>query len=171
MLVWTEFCQEMFACLEECELAMLALSHSCQRDCSQGKVQKPFGGGRCRTERVTQLQPHTLLECHGGYEGKRCLLSLSWPFKLRGGTWISFTEWARTALLLAGGAGSKQINSQFEPSFLHAIMFLIAPKLPWPISVTQQLCRHRLSSPTYRCFQTRSLCRIPVNGSWSSFPF
>jgi len=85
MLVWTEFCQEMFACFEECELEMLALSRSCQRDCFQGKVQKPCGEGRCCTERVAQLQSLTLLECHGGDEGKRCLLPLIWLFKLREG--------------------------------------------------------------------------------------
>lgn len=111
MLVWTEFCQEMFACLEECELAMLALSHSCQRDCSQGKVQKPFWGGRCRTEPVAQLQPHTLLNAMEGMKGSdACYLLLDYSDCGEGPEFHLLSELEQ---LLAGGGGSKQINSQF----------------------------------------------------------
>lgn len=77
----------MFACFEERELVLFL-----RQNCSQEKGQKPFGEGRCRTERVAQLQPHMLLGCHGGYEGQRCLSPLASLFTLQGGTAISFAE-------------------------------------------------------------------------------
>lgn len=87
MSVWIEFCQEMFACFEERELALFLPA-----GLLSGKGSETLRGGKVRTERVAQLQPHTLLGCHGAYEGQRCLSPLACLFTLQGETAISFAE-------------------------------------------------------------------------------
>lgn len=118
MLVWSEFCQEMFACLAECEPAVLVLCHSCQRDRSWGKAQKPFGEGRCRAERAAQLQlqPYTLPGGHRGCAGRQCLYSLGCSNCGEGPECHLLSELEQAGSWLAVGRASRRIPS-FSPLF------------------------------------------------------
>lgn len=158
MLVWTKFWQEMRACLGECELAVLALSHCCQQDGSQGKVQKPCGEGKCCTAPATHAawMPWRIW--------REAMPVISWLFAA--GRVLNFMYWVSWSSLALGWQWGEQADE-----FPVLALFSVCHYVPnctqiatWSLGY-HQICRHGLSSPICCCSQTWSLCCSPVNGS------